>query len=191
MSTTAIKNATIFHGTDCAPDSNYYWYSWLKNELKHSGYKVETPSYPEINHESIETFLPKVLANHQFDSETVLIGHSAGSPLILSILERIGQPIKQAVLVAGYSMRFPDEKHDPVLQYMYDWQRIRSHSQSFVFINSVDDPWGCDDKQGRRMFDMLGGTQIIRNDGHFGSESQNLPYTTFPLLKSVILDGEA
>jgi len=38
-----------------------------------------------------------------------------------------------------------------------------------LFINSVNDPWGCNDKQGRKMFDNLGGTLVVNNDGHMGS----------------------
>jgi hypothetical protein len=37
------------------------------------------------------------------------------------------------------------------------------------FINSVHDPYGCDDTQGRSMSERLGGTQIVRDDGHFAA----------------------
>ncbi|AHB42716.1 hypothetical protein RAAC3_TM7C00001G0878 [Candidatus Saccharibacteria bacterium RAAC3_TM7_1] len=186
-----MKNAIIFHGTDCSPDNKFYWYEWLKNELENRGYKVSVPHYPTINHKEIGMFLPKVLKNHQFDQDTVLVGHSAGSPLILSILENIDVKVKLSILVAGYSMRLPGEDKDPVLQTAYDWEKIKSNSSDFVFINSVDDPWGCDDKQGRIMFDHLGGTQIVRNEGHFGSEGQNLPYVKFPLVRDLILESES
>jgi hypothetical protein len=36
-----------------------------------------------------------------------------------------------------------------------------------VFLNSVTDECGCDADQGRAMFDRLGGTLVVRNDGHF------------------------
>lgn len=178
----------IFHGTDCSPDNKFYWYAWLKEELENRGHSVEAPYYPDINHEAIDTFLPKVLQANSFDDDTVLIGHSAGSPLILSILENIDSPVRLSVLVAGYSMRLPGENTDPVLQDSYNWQKIKQNSKDFTFINSVDDPWGCDDKQGRILFDNLGGTQIIRNEGHFGSEGKNEPYTEFPLLRDLILE---
>lgn len=181
------KKAIIFHGTDCKPDDPVYWYAWLRRQLKAAGYEVETPYYPDINHEPIETFLPKVLKNHSIDEETVLIGHSAGGPLLLSILENVETVILQAILVAGYSMRFPKEEKDPVLQESYDWEKIKAHVKDIYFINSTNDPWGCDDKQGRTMFDHLGGTQIIRNEGHFGSRSKNQPYKTFPLLERLIV----
>lgn len=177
--------AIIFHGTDCSPDD--YWYPWLKSKLEVAGYRVEVPSYPHINHEPIDKSLTLVLQNHQFDSETVLIGHSAGSPLILSILQAVDTPVAQAVLVAGYSMRLPDEEKDPVLQDSYDWAKIKANARDFVFINSVDDPWGCNAEQGRRLFDNLGGTQVIRDDGHFGSTKYQQPYREFPLLRALIL----
>lgn len=55
-----------------------------------------------------------------------------------------------------------------------------------IFINSDNDPWGCDDKQGRKMFDKLGGTLIIRHDGHMGSEKFNQPYREFPLVVKLV-----
>lgn len=36
------------------------------------------------------------------------------------------------------------------------------------------------------MFDRLGGTQIIKNEGHFGSTTFNQLYPYFPLLLAVI-----
>ena len=182
------KNAIIFHGTNCSPDNEYYWYEWLRKELTAGGYEVSVPHYPEINHESINTFLAKVLANHEFDNDTVLVGHSSGAPLILSVLEALDVRVKLSVLVAGFSTQIGEED-SPILQSSYDWARIKQQSADFVFVNSVNDPWGCDDKQGRILFDNIGGTQIIKNDGHFGSQSQNLPYTRFPLVRDIILEA--
>ena len=176
--------AVIFHGTGCKPTD--YWYSWLGKQLESRGYTVEIPSYPNINHVPINEFLPKVLNNHTFDKDTIIIGHSAGGPLLLSILENIDCVLPQAILVAGYSYRLPGEESDPILQDSYDWDKIKQHVKDIVFINSVNDPWGCDDKQGRFMFDKLGGTQIIRNDGHFGSTTKNQPYPEFPLLERIV-----
>lgn len=41
------------------------------------------------------------------------------------------------------------------------------------------------------MFDKLGGTQVIRNEGHFGSTTYDQPYPEFPLLKALILGGKS
>lgn len=178
------KKAIIFHGTGCTPDD--FWYPWLGGQLRQRGFAVEIPDYPNINHEPIETFLPKVLAAHIFDEDTTLIGHSAGGPLILSILEKVTTVIPQAIFVAGFSYPLPDQPTEPILQSTYDWSVIKKHVQNPVFINSVNDPWGCDDKQGRLMFDKLGGIQIICNDGHFGSNARNQAYPTFELVNQLV-----
>lgn len=179
-----MKRAIIFHGTDENPER--YWYPWLAKKLRERGYDVKVPSYPDINHTPITEFLPKVLKEHSFDEETVIIGHSAGGPLLLSILENVDTKIPFAILVAGYSMRLPGEELDPVLQDHYDWTKIKRNVKDIYFVNSINDPWGCDDKQGRIMFDHLGGTQIIRDEGHFGSGTWNQPYPTFELLNNLI-----
>jgi hypothetical protein len=108
----------------------------------------------------------------------VLVGHSGGAALLLAILERIDVVIPQAFLVAGYSTR-PNTEEEPVLQERYQWEAIRAHVRDLYFLNSVEDEFGCDANQGRAMFDHLGGTLIIRNDGHFFGE-------TLPLINGLI-----
>ncbi|MBP6921636.1 alpha/beta hydrolase, partial [Candidatus Gracilibacteria bacterium] len=127
-------------------------------------------------------FLPKVLSNHTFDSQTVLIGHSAGVPLILSILEHIDVKIARTVLVAGFF-----KGTDPILQDEYKWERIKDNAGDITIINSTDDPWGCDDRVGRALQEKIGGELIIRNEGHFGSGNYNQPYPTFELLDEIIV----
>jgi predicted alpha/beta hydrolase family esterase len=175
------RNAIIFHGTGGNPE--VAWYPWLGRQLADRGYTVERPHYPDVNVEPIATFLPKVLAGHRFDEHTVLVGHSGGAALLLAILQHIDVTVAQAVLVAGYCTR-PNAGEEPVLQETYDWAAIKAHARDLYFINSRKDPYGCDAEQGRAMFERLGGTQIIRDDGHFGDYDQ--PYPTFELLDRLI-----
>ncbi|MEV4121580.1 alpha/beta hydrolase [Micromonospora sp. NPDC049645] len=175
------RRAIIFHGTGANPD--VCWYPWLAERLEARGYEVEVPHHPGINIEPIATFLPKVLTGHRFDQETVLVGHSGGAALLLALLEHVEVPVAQAILVAGYCTP-PNEAEEPVLQQSYDWAAIRSHVRDIYFINSREDPYGCDDRQGRAMFERLGGTQIVRDDGHFGDYDQ--PYERFELLDRLI-----
>jgi predicted alpha/beta hydrolase family esterase len=175
------RRAILFHGTGAHPD--VLWLPWLRERLSRRGYVVEGPHYPELNVEPIDTFLPKVLANHRFDADTVLVGHSGGAALLLALLEHLDTSVAQAILVAGYCTP-PDAADEPVLQDAYDWAAIRSHVRDLYLINSRADPYGCDDEQGRAMFDRLGGTQIIRDDGHFGDVDQ--PFETFELLDRLI-----
>ena len=155
----------------------------LQVGLEARGYEVELPHYPGLNSDPIETFLPIVLAGHVFHEETVLVGHSGGAALLLAVLEHVETPVAQAILVAGYSTP-PNQNDEPVLQAAYDWEKIRAHVRDICFVNSVRDPYGCDAEQGRRMFDELGGTQIIRDEGHFGDMDD--PYPTFELLDKLV-----
>ena len=162
------RRAIIFHGTGAQP--GWIWYPWLAERLRTRGYDVETPHHPGTNVEPIATFLPTVLAAHTFDEDTVLVGHSGGAALLLALLEHLDVTVAQAVLVAGYSTP-PNDGPEPVLQDSYDWAAIRSHVREPVFVNSVIDEFGCDAEQGRAMFDRLGGTLVVRDDGHFMSET--------------------
>jgi uncharacterized protein len=170
------RRAIIFHGTGARPE--YIWYRWLADRLEGRGYEVDLPHHPGINVEPIETFLPAVLAAHDFDEETVLIGHSGGAALLLALLERLEVTVPQAVLVAGYSTQ-PGPEPEPVLRPSYDWAAIRRHARDLWFVNSVDDPFGCDARQGRVLLDRLGGTLVIRPEGHFTDE-------TFELLDRIV-----
>lgn len=175
------RRAIIFHGTGAHP--GVVWLPWLRERLTERGYAVEAPHYPGLNVEPIASFLPKVLANHAFDADTVLVGHSGGAALLLAVLEHLDARVDQAVLVAGYCTQ-PNTEDEPVLQDSYDWQAIRASARDLYFINSRNDPYGCDDVQGRAMFERLGGTQIVRDDGHFGDVDQ--PYASFELLDRLI-----
>lgn len=165
------RRAIIFHGTNAQP--GWIWYPWLADRLRARGYDVETPHHPGTNVEPIATFLPAVLAAHTFDEDTVLVGHSGGAALLLALLEHLDVTVAQAVLVAGYSTR-PNDGDEPVLQDSYDWESIRSHTRELVFLNSVADEFGCDADQGQAMFDQLGGTLVVRDDGHFTADTLEL-----------------
>lgn len=176
-----MKKAIILHGTGSTPQS--YWHPYLKEKLELKDFIVEVPQLPDTNNPDIKKNLPFVLENLEFTDETILIGHSSGCPLILSILEHIDIKIKKAILVAG----FCDTLNSPSLQENYDFEKIKLQCDEFIFINSDNDPWGCDDIQGRKLLDNLGGDLIIRKgEGHMGSTSFNQEYKEFPLLLKLI-----
>ena len=184
-----MKNASIFHGTGGNP--TLFWTPYLKSHLEKMGYNVWVPQFPNTDNPNINEWLPYALNNGKYDSETIIIGHSAGCPLMLSILENIQVKIKLTVFVSGFVENLTQGENDPILQQFYDWAKIKSNCEKFVFINSDNDPWGCNDKQGRIMFDNLGGDLIIRHgEGHMGSVKFNQPYTEFPLLVKLIEANE-
>jgi predicted alpha/beta hydrolase family esterase len=178
-----VKNAIIFHGTGESPDDQ--WFPWVKQQMEKAGYTVSVPNLPQMNQQPIAEMVSQVLPTLDLNEETVLIGHSAGAPFILSILEVSGQKIARALLIAGFYTEI-DMGREPVLQPHYDWQKLAPLADYYM-INSTNDPWKCDDTQGRLAFDKLGGTLIIKQDGHFGSASHQQEYKTFPLVAAIAI----
>lgn len=178
------KNAIIFHGTGTRPDE--FWFPYLKENLESRGYSVWLPQLPNADHPNVSDWLPFALQNGTFTPETVLVGHSKGSALILHILEKIDCQIKQAILVSGYAEALPKTAESKGMDEL-NWETIKSHAKNFIFINSDDDPWACTDVEGRKMFNHLGGMQIIlHGEGHMGSTTYKQPYKEFPLLTKLI-----
>lgn len=180
-----MKNALILHGTGEGPNS--FWHPSIKIFLENLGYEVWVPQLPDADTPDLKKWLPVAL-NFNYNEETIIIGHSAGCPLLLSVLENLNVKIHKAVLVAGYAKPTGVEKTpDLILQSIYNWEKIKSNVEDLIFINSDNDPWKCDDEAGLYMFRNLGGTLIIReNEGHMGSKSFNQPYTKFPLLEKLL-----
>ena|SRR5581483_3744442 len=181
-----MKNVVILHGTDETPE--YMWLPWIKGKLEKKGYLVSIPQLPDADRPMLKKWLPVAL-QETYNEETILLGHSAGGPLQLSILENIDIKIKQAILVAGYARRIGDQKEaDPIVQKSYNWEKISNNVDDIIFINSDNDPWGCTDKEGKYMLDNIGkGTLIVpKGEGHMGSERFNQQYNNFPLLLKLI-----
>lgn len=181
-----MKNVVILHGSGETPES--FWLPYAKRELEARGYSVSIPQLPDTEWPVLEKWLPTAL-KETYTENTIIIGHSAGCPLTLSILENLKVRVKQAILVAGFSTPLPEDNGtNPILQQGYNWEEIRQHVEDLVLINSDNDPWGCDDKQGREILDRLGkGTLIIRKgEGHMGSDKFNQPYREFPFLMKLI-----
>src|SRR3989344_3519750 len=135
-----MKNAILLHGLGSNPQS--FWFPYLKKKLEEKGYSVWAPQLPNADIPDINIWLPYILENGQFNGETVLVGHSAGAPLILSILENINTKVKQAILVAGFITPLDKENPEPILQDSYNWEKIKQNCGEFIFINSDNDPWG-------------------------------------------------
>ena len=180
-----MKNAMIFHGNGETPNS--FWHPSIKSFLEKHGYEVWAPQLPDADNPNLRFQLPFVLKNGKFNAETIIIAHSARCPLCLAVLENISVKISKAILVAGFCKCPKNLDLHPILQRKYGWEKIRKNVKEIIFINSDNDPWGADDKQGYYMFRNLGGTLIIRHgEGHMGSNRYKQPYKKFPLLEKLL-----
>lgn len=185
------KTAAIFHGTGGSADS--FWIPWLKNELEESGYSVWTPSLPADPNglANLDEWTAQALSESLHQTYDLIVGHSAGVPLILKLLSQ-GLEVKHAVMVAGFMRPLPNTTEDhPSYPSGFDIPRIKQSCSTFTFIHSDNDPWGCDVAQGEYMRQSFGGNLIVcTGQGHFGSDSFNQPYKEFPLLRAHCLLGE-
>lgn len=177
-----MKNAILLHGAKGTPQD--FWFPWIHHELERRDYHVWAPQLPDSEEPNLNTQLPYILENGTFTSDTLLIAHSAGCPLALAILEKLPIKIEQALLVAA----FIESPHpNRLLKESYEWEKIKSHVQDFIVINSENDPWGCNDIQGKKITDKVGGTLIIRyGEGHMGSNVYKQPYPVFHFLLKLI-----
>jgi len=181
-----MKNVVLLHGYKGTPDN--FWFTWLREELTALGYQINALQLPDAEHPSLEVWTPYAMRNAHFDQETTIIGHSAGCPLALSILDNLNQPIRRTILVAGFIRLKEMQDDDAMLLQVYDWEKLKNNGREFYFFNSDNDPWGCDHKQGEALREKLGGTLIVQTgEGHFGSKVFDQPYDRFPLLKNVCL----
>lgn len=178
-----MKHVYIFHGTWSCPQD--FWFPYIQEQLDRKIFEVHIPALPHaeepILHECLES-----IKEFQFDEHSILIGHSSGCPLILSILEKASHPVGRVICVAWFSRPIWWYAY-PILQPRYNWEVIRARSRSFYFIHSLNDPWWCGKAEWEILHNQLGWTLILHErEGHMGSKKYHQDYREFPLLKALI-----
>lgn len=177
---TKLMNLILLHGTWWTPDN--HWFPDIQEFCFDNDVSCRAPEIPNSDNIHREEASTYIIKNGTFTSDTIIIWHSAGAALILSILEHLDSPIKQAILVAWFlSLDYPCVKST------YDRDSIKKNAWELICINSNDDPRKCDHTQGELICERTWGTLIVpRNQWHFWTETFNQEYTTFPLLKRLI-----
>jgi uncharacterized protein len=138
LSENQMKNAILLHGTGDSPNS--FWFPYIKKELEKRGYDVWAPQLPEHEMPNLEIQLPYLLQHGTFNSDTIIIAHSAGCPLVLALLEKIQLKIKQVILVAGFVKPIGKlQALKAIVQEEYDWQKIKDNVSDFIAIHSDND----------------------------------------------------
>ena len=187
-----MKNAIILHGA--GNNSQGDWFPWLKKQLEVKGYKVWSPDLPDSDVPIQKDWLDTVFSNHdwEFNSDSIIIGHSAGATLILRILEKLPEGVKvnKAILVAAPTDKGKIPEYFPYKEDLtresFNWNKIKNSSKNFYFIASDNDPYDCGGRHAKVMHEKLGGELIIKpGEGHFNLE-KSPSYKEFPLLLTVI-----
>lgn len=181
-----MKNAIILHGTGNTPEGN--WFKWLKTELEKLGYEVWLPKLPDADTPNATEY-NRLLLNHGFDfnSETILIGHSSGAVSILNLLQELpaGKKIKAAFLVGAFKGPLGVEARSLLFPKPFDFEKIKSCCGKFIFIHSDNDPY-CPLSDAEFLSQKLHGQLVVeKGQGHFNLEADP-KYTQFPLLLNLI-----
>lgn len=176
-----MKRAVILHGTDGAPDIN--WFPWLKAKLEEQGYEVWTPLLPE-NHTPNRYVYNDFLLGSDWDfTDNIVIGHSSGAVSVLNLLmdERCPK-IKLGVMVSawkgGIPLRYqlPNNQFDTLFPPEgFDFAAINAKADRLAFMHGDDDAF-CPLEQAQWLAKQLNAPlTILHGAGHIGSKFTELP----------------
>ena len=183
-----MKKAVILHAME--QNSRGHWYSWLKIKLEELGYKVWVPDLPHSDHPDTIEMTEFLLSNSEWDySDNLVIGHSSGSVEVLYLLQALNDvtKVKTAVLVSSFDhmVKGMESQHDKVFIKEFDFEKIKTKAESFIFVHGSDDPW-CPIEGAKNLADKTGGELVlVPNGGHF-STSLDLRYRQFPELIDIL-----
>lgn len=183
-----MNNAILLHGTG-GNNTDYFWFANTKDYLENLGYAVWWPLLPNTDLPELEETRSYIEQNMPtLDKNSIIIGHSSACPTILDLLQKSDFAVKQVILVGGFYEEIDKEGTSALmLPNSFEWELLKIKAQEYIFINSDNDPWGCNDIQARKASLELGGTLIIPAGlGHMGSISYSQPMKEFDLLKRLI-----
>jgi len=184
-----MKKALLLHSTDGNAQSN--WLPWLKTELEQVGWSVWVPDLPGAHEPNIKRYNTYLL-EHQpwaFDGDTVIVGHSSGAMAALGLLQILPDDtkVKQTILIGSFKDDLGWPNLSGLFEEPYDFARIKRHARDFLFIHSDDDPY-CPLDHARYLSQQLDAPlKVVSGQKHFSAETDP-KYTTFPLLKQLLLE---
>ncbi len=182
-----MKNALILHGTGGNSTSN--WFSWLKEQLEQTGWRVWLPDLPHADKPNIKRYNRYLLKNKtwQFNEDSVLVGHSSGAVAILGLLQHlpVGAKVDTCFLIGSFKDNLNWNALDGLFEEQFDFPLIRQKAKKFVFIHSDNDPY-CPLEHAKFLSRQLGGQLIIKKgQGHFNLE-KGPEYKQFPFLLKLL-----
>ena len=128
-------NAIIFHGSAPHATADKFWYKNIAHSLNALGISTIVADLPKLDQESLTDTLVKIREmNLGINQNTILIGHSAGTNIILALLEQLTKPVK-----AVYCQ--PNGMRHTTLKKSYDWKTIKKNSNEFYIWQIVKFKW--------------------------------------------------
>lgn len=136
-------NIFLIHGSFGYPTEN--WFPWMKGELENLGCQVFAPQFPTSSAQTLENWLKTFEGYRQYlNKDAIFIGHSLGPAFILSVLEKIDQPVKAAFFVSGFLGKINNPLYDRVNETFmkkFDWKKLKQNCGKFYVFHSDNDPY--------------------------------------------------
>jgi len=179
-----MKNALVLHGTEDSPNSN--WFEWLEVELTKRGYKVWLPKLPESETPNMREYVSFLMNNDfNYNSETIIIGHSSGAVAIFGLLSKIKTKINSAYLVSAFKDNLDWDALDGLFEEPFNFAEIQDKAEKIILIHSDTDPYGPLEDAKYLSEQVNGKLVVLKGQGHFNTGS-NPKYTKFPELLELI-----
>ncbi len=173
------KRAALLHGTDGAPDQN--WFPWLKSKLETEGYEVWAPELPDSHSPNCETY-GEFLFGSDFDfADSLVVGHSSGAVEVLNMLmdERCPR-VKLAVCVGAWEHGVPPGMD--AAQFVglfppdgFDFTTMKQRADAIEFLHGSDDPYCPLDQAEHLAGELDAPLTIVPNGHHLGAKYTELP----------------
>jgi predicted alpha/beta hydrolase family esterase len=162
-------------------NSNENWFPWLKEELLKKNIKVDVLEMPNTDYPKIEEWVGYLMNTvKEIGEETYFIGHSIGCQAIMRYLEKLPESIKIAgcVFVAGWfdlkEEVYEDEEDrgiaKPWVETPINFEKVKKHTNSFIAINSNNDPYVSLDDTKIFKEKLNAKVIIVNNKGHICEE---------------------
>jgi predicted alpha/beta hydrolase family esterase len=183
-----MKNALILHGTANTSQGN--WFPWLTKELERRGYKVWSPDLPDAENPDDQRYSAYIFGGKhwQFNSETIIVGHSSGGVAALKLLQHLPDEIvvNTCITVGAFVKTHGWDDIKGLFVPPFDYEKIKSHAKHFVVYHSDNDKYVplSDAQYLEKALDAE--LIVINGQGHFNLE-EGEKYKKFPeLLEKIV-----
>ena len=173
-----MMKIAIFHGWGANSKDN--WFPWLKEELEKEGHEVFCPDLPDTNKPNYDNWMPKAL-EFDYDEDTVLVGHSCGTILIMHLLSKF--KVKSAYLVSAFDSHLDLDSIKGMFKIPFDYDKIKQNSKKITILNSDNDPYISMDVANRLQKNLDAGMIIYEGLNHISNGTGDL---RFPELLQMI-----
>ncbi|MFA6604082.1 MAG: alpha/beta fold hydrolase [Patescibacteria group bacterium] len=177
-----MKNATevvLLHGY--AENPTKIWFPWLHQLLEERSIRVWAPFFPDPLKPSYSRWLNMASKRAaDWDSSTIVIGHSLGGVTALRALEFAAKKPIRALITVGspFAATVNLKPLTNFFEHRVDWELVRSRAEKFIAIQSKNDPLVPFD-HAIRYKEALGSRVIMtERDNHFIGRTNKVLWET-------------